>query len=725
MTIKLSRLFFLPALPGLFFISYITHAQSFSWGNISFEGMGFVTGIASHPLDPDYIVARTDVGGNYRWDPEESRWIPLLDAFNAPGVAADAMSSSDPALLYSVVSGGMLLKSDDRGDSWSVMEGFRDIYVNANSRYYRWGGKRLAVDPNNRGKVLYYASERDGLWKSPDYGVSWRQITLEEVPAGKVGGIAFVAFDGTSGGSEKESKVVYAGVQGEGVFGTKDGGITWSRLWNYTAEEVDQKPVSGIVSSDGTLYVTTSAQENERHDGNEGRITRYRDGSITDITPSINNGLGFTGIDAAPEDPGKIIAMQWKPGLQNGIHLSSDGGETWKNISFANRDETPWFPNYTSHTWTSHIMFDRRDPGKVWKANGFGIYHTCNIHDDNPLWTTVMTGLEELVAGQVHVPPVNKGKAVFSLVMDKIAFSHDQIDKVPSRDVFGGLFGIGTGMDYCRSNPSLAVIVGSQMVDVSEPRHLFTSDNGISWEPIPAIPDGFNNGNIAISATNENLWVWAPHNEVTSLPNVQMHYTTDKGNTWQPSSGIPEIRNNATHTWSQSNFLAPDRVNGNLFYYYLLNENGALYRSNDGGHTFSKVFSGLPQYHRCRLKAVPFMEGHLFFHTEGGIILHSDDYGSTWREMTGISEVFGIGFGKSLTNAAEPAIYIAATIDEVQAVFLSGDYGKTWQNISKGNMPAGKVRDISGDLRTAGLVYFATRGRGVMYGIADMNTFER
>ncbi|TVR74152.1 MAG: T9SS C-terminal target domain-containing protein [Marinilabiliales bacterium] len=698
------------------------HAQSFTWDNVKFQGMGFVTGINAHPADPGYVVARTDVGGNYRWDPENNRWIPLMDAFNAPGVSGDAMSESDPGLLYSVTTGPLLLKSSDRGDTWEKLEGFPDIHVNPNSAYFRWGGKRLVVDPNNNGKVLFYASEQDGLWRSPDQGETWQKIDTGEVPPGSGGGNIFTAIDKRSGNGTLNSQIIYAGVQGKGIYMTTDAGENW-KILPGGPDSLTHRPVSGTVSTNGTLFVTYTDQESEwGHDGKDGRIYRYSGGRLIDVTPADNNGRGFSGIDTAFDDPDKVIAIQWKPGYEKGIHLSLNGGESWKPVRFSNLSEPSWYPTYVPWTYTSHIMFDKANSDKVWQPNGFGVYVTSNIQAANPQWVTRMDNLEELVAGQVHVPPVTDGKAVFSLVMDKIAFAHDNVDQVPSKSIFGDQFGIGTGMDYCVGNPSVSVIVGSQMHNVAEERHLYTTNNGKGWRPFPSIPADFNNGNIAISATDESRWVWAPHNDASSVPIVQMHYTNDKGESWHPSSGIPAIRNSATHHWAQSLVLASDRVNGDYFYYYLQNDGGALYRSDDGGETFSKVYSGLPQHYQCKLKAVPFREGHLFFHTNRGKLFHSTDYGSSWSEVPGVSSVGGIGFGKPMPHSEDPAIYIAAVIEGTEAIYLSADYGKTWTNISLGEMPAGRVRDISGDLRTAGLVYCATGGRGIMYGRADIPT---
>lgn len=54
-------------------------AENYTWGNVRFDGGGFVSAVIFHPKAENVLYARTDVGGIYRFDFSSSRWIPLMD----------------------------------------------------------------------------------------------------------------------------------------------------------------------------------------------------------------------------------------------------------------------------------------------------------------------------------------------------------------------------------------------------------------------------------------------------------------------------------------------------------------------------------------------------------------------------------------------------------------------------------------------------------------------
>ena len=53
--------------------------ENYTWQNVAMGGGGFVSGIITSKKEQNLMYARTDVGGAYRWNAVNSRWIPLLD----------------------------------------------------------------------------------------------------------------------------------------------------------------------------------------------------------------------------------------------------------------------------------------------------------------------------------------------------------------------------------------------------------------------------------------------------------------------------------------------------------------------------------------------------------------------------------------------------------------------------------------------------------------------
>src|SRR4029077_19423950 len=51
----------------------------YAWKNVVIKGGGFVSGIIMSPALPGLVFARTDVGGAYRFDPANGRWLPITD----------------------------------------------------------------------------------------------------------------------------------------------------------------------------------------------------------------------------------------------------------------------------------------------------------------------------------------------------------------------------------------------------------------------------------------------------------------------------------------------------------------------------------------------------------------------------------------------------------------------------------------------------------------------
>lgn len=274
-------------------------SEPYVWKNVKWGGGGYVTGIVAHPSAPNLLYIRTDVGGCYRWDAANQRWIPLLDwvplshqnLFGGEGIAIDPSNPNNvyfAAGMFNYWRGGPwdVLKSADQGKTWKRTN--LNVVMHGNDFPGALNGERLIVDPND-GNVLYFGSRNDGLWKSTNAAASWQRV--ESFPKGTPGvGITFVAIDRTTGRAGSPSSTVYAAVRSHGVYRSMDAGLSWTLMAGSPVG-----PHREAIASDGTLYVT--------HDDG---LSKFSGGAWTNISPPQER-RNFSAISVDPTNPNVLV----------------------------------------------------------------------------------------------------------------------------------------------------------------------------------------------------------------------------------------------------------------------------------------------------------------------------------------------------------------------------------------------------------------------------------
>ena len=242
-------------------------AQPHTWQSVAIGGGGFVPGIAFHPKQRGLIYCRTDIGGAYRWDDKEQRWIPLQDwvsrdDWNLMGVEAIGLDPNDPQRIYLAVGtytndwagNGEVLRSTDQGKTWQRRKVPFKFGGNENGRSM---GERLVVDPH-RGDVLFLGTRRNGLWKSEDHAENWRPVESFPSTANTNNvGIGFVLFDQLTGTPNQPTAGIYVGIADSKapLWHTDNGGTTWQQVAGQPKGMIAHH---GVLASDGALYLTYS-----------------------------------------------------------------------------------------------------------------------------------------------------------------------------------------------------------------------------------------------------------------------------------------------------------------------------------------------------------------------------------------------------------------------------------------------------------------------------------
>ncbi|MDR0303106.1 MAG: xyloglucanase [Treponema sp.] len=358
------------------------------WKNVKIVGGGMIPGIIFNTAKQGVAYVRTDMGGAYRWNPENESWIPLTDFagiedYGRLGIASIATDPVEPNRVI-IASGTYTNSWDATASQMLVSEDYGDTFKRIDMPFKMGGnmpgrgvGERLAIDPNNN-KVVYFGSFGNGLWRSRDYGNTWEEV--KSFPAkGNVydydftyyvdqtfkhfHGIMWVIFDPASGSSGEGSKNIYVGVADtrNTIYESNDAGATWHPLEGQPAVIFNEQehghlvencpcnkyyPIRGIYSPDGSLITAWNAGFGPYSSSFQGgaiwkytfATKKWEDISLPkhDFDPShktSDRGVGCVSVDW--QNPQNMIAVtlnEWWP--DEVIYRSTNGGKTWDPIWF-------------------------------------------------------------------------------------------------------------------------------------------------------------------------------------------------------------------------------------------------------------------------------------------------------------------------------------------------------------------------------------------------------
>jgi photosystem II stability/assembly factor-like uncharacterized protein len=718
-------------------------SEPYSWRNVVIGGGGFVTGIISHPRQKGLMYARTDVGGAYRWDDSAQRWIPLTDGIgdvDFTGIESLAVDPSDPGRVYlaaGIYSRGKaaILRSADQGRTWLHADVPFKMGGNESGRF---NGERLAVDPND-GAILFFGSRHDGLWKSADRGATWQKVEgfpdtssressladdadarpwfgFHQQPVG----IVCVLFDPAGSRPGQPTPVLYAAVSTTetNLYRSLDGGGTWLAVTN---QPVGLRPNHLVRASDGMLYLSYG-KEPGPNTMTDGAVWKFnpQDGVWTDITPvkprNSDQPFGYGCVAVDTLHPSTIMVTtfaHWHP--HDEIFRSTNGGATWTPLWETNKivwdySSAPYTETRTPH-WMGNLTINPFNSDQVLFVTGYGIWSCGNATAADAgrptRWTFLDNGLEETVPLALLSPP--EGAHLLSGVGDIDGFRHDDLNVSPIRGSFDGpRYSNTEDMALAGKNPQVIVRTGTGRSGAV--RAAISTDGGKTWNALGREPtNSAGAGTIAVSADGKTI-VWTPRRSVPS-------YSNDRGAQWLACAGIsPHAR------------VVADAVNPARFYTFDLLD-GRLLASTNGAASFAAIPATFPKAEgfagqfgfggavNAALFPTPGIEGDLWlaFNNTSGLY-HSTNGGASFARSDRVQEAYSLGFGRAVPGRDFPALYLAGKIEQIPGLFRSDDAGATWVRINDNQHQFGSISHVTGDPRIYGRVYFATGGRGIIYG---------
>ncbi len=205
---------------------------------------------------------------------------------------------------------------------------------------YRGGRSCAVTGVPGKPNLFYFGATGGGVWKTTDGGRSWESMS-DGYFGGSIGSIAVADSDHNViyvGGGEKTVRGNVS--SGYGLWKTLDAGKTWNSVGLK-----DSRHVSRIrIHPDNPDVVWAAVMGNLYKDNRQRGIFKSSDGGKTwKNVLFINAGVGAVDLEVDPTNPRILYANTWKirrtpydlssGGEGSGLWKSTDGGETWKDIS--------------------------------------------------------------------------------------------------------------------------------------------------------------------------------------------------------------------------------------------------------------------------------------------------------------------------------------------------------------------------------------------------------
>lgn len=660
--------------------------------------------------------------------------------------------------------GGPNAAADSGGLPSSALSAFRFRAIGPATYSGRIGD--IAVAPDK--KTWYVGVASGGVWKTENAGVTWSPIFDSQQDVYSVGTVVLDPKDPNTvwvgtGENNAQRSVSY----GNGIYKSDDGGRTWRNMGLKESEHIGR--IAFDPRDSKVMYV--AAQGPLFSEGGERGLYKTTDGGET--WTNILKDTRWAGVNDVlvdPTNPDILLASTWQRhrhffgylagGTESGLHRSTDGGKTWKQLSGVPSGEgriglarSPSHPNVVyaiaEAGGTRGGTFRSDDGGASWRRQGsystIGLYYQEIFVDPvNP---------ERVYAMDVRVMVSNDGGRTFNALgedgkhVDNHALWADPDD--PEHLLIGSDGGLYESFDGGRTYRFFENLPLAQMykIDISREAPFFivcggTQDNYSFCGPTRTNNDnGIQNSNWFVTNGGDGFQSRVdpadPNTIYAESQNgglVRFDRRTGEGVGIVPQTepGEPASRFN----WDSPLTISPH--NRTRLYF----GSQRLYRSNDRGDSWTAISPDLTRnLSRPELKmqgrvwsvdavsrntstafygnlsAVsesPRAEGVIYVGSDDGLIHVTEDGGANWRQIASLPGVPDTSYIADIQASTHDANTVYASVINYQRgdfkpyVLRSTDRGRTWTSIA-GNLPArGSVHVIAEDPKMKGLLFAGT-----------------
>lgn len=664
-----------------------------SWDRLEFRSIGpaimggRTADVEGIPGNPNVVYAATGMGGLWRTINGGTTWTPLFERQNTFSIGDIALDPRNPEVIWlgagesnvrnSVSFGDGVYKSTDGGKTWKHM-GLANcerisrivinplnpdiVYVGALGHIFgphsergvfrtTDGGKTwdktlyiddkhgvadLDIDPSNPNIVFaamwfferkpwthHSGSEQSGLFRSIDGGGTWQKVKGLPKLIGRIG--VKVA--------PSNPKIVYVAAESnEGtLFRSTDNGETFQmvnktrdlvgRGFYYADLRVDPTDENRVYAIAGSLYVSIDGAKSFRR-----------------ISGNTHSDYHSLWID--PKDPRRM----WQ-GQDGGIAVSYDRGETWESIlniplgQFYQLHADNRQPFYyltgglqDNGTWTGPSR--TREPAGIlnddWRMVSFGDgFHVINHPDEPDIFLTESQGgsllrMDLSTREQQAVSPQPRSNAGGSAGEMKFRFNWNTPIVLSPHDknivYFSGnvLFkSTNFGLNWRQISPDLTTNDPAKQKSAGGP---IWYDNSTAENHSTIIT-------VAESPRRPGT-IW------TGSDDGQLNRTIDAGETWTNLTGnVTGLPRFAQVSRIEASRSGPDVAYVSFEHHMFDDFSPYIYKTTDGGKTWQKLVSGLPDKAYVHvIREDPRNPQLLYAGTELGLFL-SWNGGQSWQRF--------------------------------------------------------------------------------------------
>ncbi|MBL0055451.1 MAG: glycoside hydrolase [Chitinophagaceae bacterium] len=677
------KAFFLPliVLQTLFSFAQSIDSRYFNsmqWRMIGPHRGGRTVGAVGVSSQPNVFYIGVNNGGVWKTNDFGRTWNPIFDSQPTGSIGDVVVSPSNPDVLYVGSGEGLqrpdlsvgdgIYKSTDGGKTWSNT-GLRDGQ--------QVGG--LAIDPKNENRVFaavlghpYGANPERGVYRTLDGGKTWERVLYKDENTGAIQ----VTID------PNNSNIIYADLWAgrlapwengtwngneSGLFKSTDGGNTWKKLTKglpTTEQGLGRIGFCIAPSNSNRLYATVDA-------GKYGGIYRSDDAGESWILANPDERLWGRGSDFAEVKADPLNAdivytadvVVWK---------STDGGKKWEAFRGA-----PGGDDY-HRIWINpvnpKIILLASDQGAIITVNGGETFSSWynqptaqfyHVSTDNAFPYNVYSGQQE--SGSVGIASRGNDGQITYREWHPVAaeeYGYVAADPLNPNFIYGGKISrydkrngqsqnispeaLRSGKyRFLRTAPVLFNPIDNKTLYFAGNVLFKTLNGGEKWEAIS--PDLSRESwdipaNIGIYAREDLkkmprrgvIYTVAPsYVDINTIwcgtDDGLIHVTRDGGKTWT------NVTPPAVTSWSKVSLMDASHFDANTAYaavncIRLDDQRPHIYKTTDGGKTWTEITNGLPNDPINVVKEDPKIRGLLFAGSERAVHVSFDD-GANWQSL--------------------------------------------------------------------------------------------